>query len=118
MRTHAVMEQKLLDTVRSVVETARQENSRELAELRKRNLTTTNWHAHKLEHSLERESHSLLTMLSHLSAYQRAVETSLGLRSLAFQEQALFGKSASDQATDHRVIGTCFKCGVEVKRNG
>ena len=118
MRTHAVMEQKLLDTVRSVVETVRQENSRELAELRKHNLTTTNWHAHKLEHSLEQESHSLLTILLKLLDYQRAVETSLGLRSLAFQELALFGKLDNGQATDHRVIGTCSKCGVEVKRNG
>lgn len=118
MQTHATTEQKLLDTVRFAVEQALSENIKELNRLWMHSPIIMSEQSHKLEHSLEAENHLLRTISSRLSAYQRAVEKSSELRSLAFQERVSSGDAENDQAIDPQAIAECFQCGAEVKRNG
>ena len=118
MQTHVTMEQRLLDTVRSVVEQGLRENNAELIKLQRVSPTIMSERLHKLEHSLEAENHLLRMISLRLSAYQRAVAKSSELRSLAFQERALSGDVANDQVPGHRHIDVCSLCGAEVERHG
>ena len=118
MQTHVTMEQKLLDTVRSVVEQGLRENSAELIKLHRVSPIIMNLRLHKLEHSLEAENRLLRTILLKLSVYQRAVEKSSALRSSAFQERVLSGDVENDQVPDLQAIVECYQCGAVVKRYG
>jgi hypothetical protein len=94
------------------------ENNAELIKLQRVSLNGMSERLHKLEHSLEAENHLLRMISLRLSAYQRAVEKSSALRSLAFQERVLSGDAENDQVHGPQAIVVCSQCGAEVKRNG